>query len=243
MNDGGPGQVQARAELQTLLATQRRRVLAHLARSLGLPHLALAEDAVQSAALRALEHWPAQGVPANPAGWLYRVARHEAFDALRVAGRHNTWPEDDDAAQASLPGPLLSHTAPEGRFAGELDDEELALLFTACHPAVPPASQVALALRVMASLDHATLAAGLLCSEAALTQRLARAREALSPQPLRVPAGHELAPRREAVLTVLSLAFHAGARACAVAVAAGRGTGRAGRPCIGGAGARARAHR
>ncbi|MDP3613166.1 MAG: sigma factor, partial [Rubrivivax sp.] len=77
---------QAQVELQRLLATQRRRVVAHLARSLGLPHLGLAEDAVQSAALRALEVWPAQGVPANPAGWLFRVARNEAIDALRVAG-------------------------------------------------------------------------------------------------------------------------------------------------------------
>ena len=199
----------ARAELQTLLATQRRRVVAHLARSLGLSHLALAEDAVQSAALRALEVWPAQGVPANPAGWLYRVARHEAIDALRVAGRHEPWPEDGDAVAAALP----LQPAADGRFAGELDDEELALLFTACHPRVPPASQVALALRVLTGLGHATIAAGLLCSEAALTQRLARARELLSPESLRLPAGHELPPRREAVLTVLALAFHAGARA------------------------------
>lgn len=213
MTPGGPAQAQAHAELHSLLTRQRRRVVAHLARSLGLPHLGLAEDAVQSAALRALEHWPAHGVPVNPAGWLYRVARHEAIDALRVAGRHEAWPEDDGAALAALGGPLVSPAAPQGRFAGELDDEELALLFMACHPAVPLASQVALALRVLAGLDHATLAAGLLCSEAALTQRLARAREVLSPEQLRLPAGHELAPRREAVLTVLSLAFHAGARA------------------------------
>ena len=200
-----------RAELQALLATQRRRVVAHLARSLGLSHLALAEDAVQSAALRALEVWPLQGVPANPAGWLFRVVRHEAIDALRVAGRHDAWPEEGAAAEAALP----RTPAPSGRLAGELDDEELALLFTACHPAVPLASQVALALalRVMAGLDHATIAAAVLCSEAALTQRLALAREALSPETLRLPAGHELPPRREAVLTVLALAFHAGARA------------------------------
>ena len=199
----------AQAELQALLSTQRRRVVAHLARSLGLSHLALAEDAVQSAALRALEVWPAQGVPANPAGWLYRVARHEAIDALRVAGRHDTWPDEGSAAEAALP--VQAPTS--GRFAGELDDEELALLFTACHPRVPAASQVALALRVLTGLDHATIAAGLLCSEAALTQRLARARAALSPEALRLPAGHELPPRREAVLTVLALAFHAGSRA------------------------------
>ena len=201
----------AQAELRATVATQRGRVVAHLARSLGLPHLGLVEDAVQTACLRAWQTWPLHGVPHNPAGWLYRVARHEAVDALRVAGRHDNWPEDGPAGEAVLG--LPSQSAPEGRFAGELDDEELALLFTACHPAVPVASQVALALRVMAGLDLATLAAGLLCSEAALAQRLARAREALSGQRMQVPAGHELAPRRESVLTVLSLAFHAGARA------------------------------
>ena len=60
----------AAAGLQAVLARQRGRVVAHLARSLGLSHLALAEDAVQAASLRALEVWPAQGLPANPAGWL-----------------------------------------------------------------------------------------------------------------------------------------------------------------------------
>jgi RNA polymerase sigma-70 factor (ECF subfamily) len=191
------------------LAGQRPRVVAHLARSLGLAHWALAEDAVQTAALRALELWPAQGVPANAAGWLYRVARHEAIDALRVAGRHEAWPEDGDAAEALLP----PQPPPAGRFGGELDDDELALLFAACHPALPAAQQVALALRAMTGLDLAVLAVPLLCTEAALAQRLARARSALQPADLRMPAGHELPPRREAVLTVLSLAFHAGARA------------------------------
>jgi predicted RNA polymerase sigma factor len=135
-----PSAVAAHAELQTLLATQRRRVVAHLARSLGLSHLALAEDAVQTAALRALEHWPAEGVPANPAGWLYRVARHAAIDALRMAGREDAWPDEDDGLAGGL---LPSQPPPQGRFAGELDDEELALLFTACHPVLPEASQVA----------------------------------------------------------------------------------------------------
>lgn len=198
----------AAAGLQAVLAGQRRRVVAHLARSLGLTHLALAEDAVQAASLRALEVWPVQGLPANPAGWLYRVARHEAIDALRAGGRHDPWPEDEDAAAALLP----AQPAHDSRFGGELDDEELALLFAACHPALPVASQVAVALRALAGLDLATIAAGLLCSEAALAQRLARAREQIAPQQLRLPAGHELAPRRDAVLTALSLAFHAGAR-------------------------------
>lgn len=194
--------------LQRLLAAQRPRVVAQLARSLGLTHLALAEDALHTAALRALERWPVEGLPANPAGWLYRVARHEAIDALRAAGRHEAWPDDDEAAAARLP----PRPPPEGRFAGELDDDELALLFAACHPALPVASQVTLALRLFGVLELRHIAAALLTSEAALAQRLARAREALAGLSLRLPAGHELPPRREAVLTALSLAFHAGAR-------------------------------
>jgi RNA polymerase sigma-70 factor (ECF subfamily) len=195
-----------------VLKAQQGRVVAHLARSLGLGHLALAEDAVQSAALRALESWPVQGVPDNPAAWLYTVARHQCIDALRREGRHDAWPEDDDLAAMSL---LPVQPAPAGRFAGELDDDELALLFAACHPALPVVSQVALSLRAMTGLELGQIAEGLLCSAAGLAQRLARARDLWTGLGItaRFPAGHELAARREAVMTALLLMFHAGMKA------------------------------
>jgi RNA polymerase sigma-70 factor (ECF subfamily) len=199
--------------LAVVLKAQQGRVVAHLARSLGLAHLALAEDAVQSAAVRALELWPRQGVPDNPAGWLYRVARNECIDALRREGRHDAWPDDEDQEAISL---LPVQSVPAGRFAGEIDDDELALLFAACHPALPVASQVALALRAMTGLALDQIAEGLLCSVAGLAQRLARARDLLTGMGItpRLPAGHELAPRREAVMTALLLMFHAGMKAC-----------------------------
>lgn len=193
--------------LAALLARERRRVVAQLARSLGLPQLGLAEDAVQAAALRALERWPREGVPDNPAGWLYRVARHEAIDALRHDGRADALPDDE----ALLP----AQAAPAGRFAGELGDDELALVFAACHPLLPPATQVALALRTLAGLELKAIAPLVFTSEAALAQRLARARETLAGQRLAVPAGHELPARREAVATTLALMFHTGQRAAA----------------------------
>lgn len=203
--------------LQAVLAVQRPRVVALLARSLGLSHLALAEDALQTAVLRALERWPQQGLPANPAGWLYRVARHEAIDALRLDGRHDALPQEGNPDAAASP----VQAAPAGRFAGELHDDELALLFAACHPAVPAPSQLAFALHVFTGLDSTSLAAVLLCTPAALAQRLARAREIMARQSLELPAGHQLAPRRDAVLTVLALAFHTGARARARSGGAG----------------------
>jgi RNA polymerase sigma-70 factor (ECF subfamily) len=186
--------------LGPLLAREQRRVVALLARRLGLTELALAEDAVQTAALRALQRWPQDGVPDRPAAWLYRVAEHWALDQLRAAGRHVPLPDDDA-------GLLPPHAPPAGRFAGELDDDELALLFAACHPALPVASQVLLALRCGAGLSLAQLAPLLFSNEVALAQRLARARARLAGYALTLPAGAELAPRREAVLTALSLVF------------------------------------
>lgn len=197
--------IQTPAALAALLGRERRRVVAHLARSLGLPQLGLAEDAVQAAALRALERWPVDGVPDNPAGWLYRVARHEAIDALRHDGRSGPLPDDESL--------LPAQAAPAGRFAGELDDDELALVFAACHPLLPPATQVALALRTLAGLELKVIAPLVFASETALAQRLARARDTLAGVPLRVPAGHELPARRETVSTTLALMFHLGMRA------------------------------
>lgn len=196
----------AAEELAALLKAQQRRLVAHLARALGLPQLALAEDAVQWAAVQALQAWPAQGLPDNPAGWLYRVARHHALDQLRAAARLVELPDDDSALPATA-------ALPAERLAGEFDDDELALLFAACHPALPVASQVALAMRAVAGLELAAIAEGLFTNEAALAQRLARARALLQGQTLALPAGHELPPRREAVLVTLQLMFTAGLRA------------------------------
>jgi len=195
--------------LAELIAGQRPRLLAHLVRRFGLAHLALAEDAVQQACLRALDHWPREGQPTNAAGWLLRVAEHWAIDQLRAARPLQAWddlPAEQTEAFAAAP------TA-SARFAGELDDDELALLFAACHPAVPPASQVALALRSLTALPLDTLADALLTTEAGLAQRLARARQALAGVSLTVPTGPELPARCEAVLATLLVMFGEGMKA------------------------------
>ncbi len=196
-------------ELGALLKGQRRRLVAHLARALGLGHLALAEDAVQVASLRALERWPQEGWPAHPTGWLYRVAHHHAIDALRAAGRLQTLPDDDDDAGLHW---AAAELAP-GRLQGELDDDELALLFAACHPRLPAATQVALALRALCGMELTAIAECLFSTDAAMAQRLARARGTLAGEVLEIPAGADLAPRRDAVMTALLLMFHHGQQA------------------------------
>lgn len=185
--------------IQALLRSERRRLVALLARGLGLAHLAAAEDALQTACLRALERWPLDGPPQQPAAWLYRVAQRIAIDQLRVQARFEPWPDAEPAAPALLQ-----------RLQGELDDDELALLFAACHPALPPASQLLLALRSVAGFELEQLAPLLFSTPAALAQRLARARSLLAGQSLALPAGAELAPRRDAVLAALALMFHQG---------------------------------
>lgn len=198
------------AALATLVAQQRPRLVAHLARHFGLAHWALAEDAVQQACVQALSRWPAEGVPANAAGWLWRVAQREVIDQLRRAGRDEPLPDDAEAGDAAA---LATVTASETRFSTELDDDELALLFAACHPALPLPTQVALALRAATALELATIADGLLTTESALAQRLARARALLRQAELALPAGAELQPRRHAVLATLQLMFTLGMQA------------------------------
>lgn len=200
--------------LSAFMARDRRRVVARLASSLGLKHLALAEDAVQTAALRALQTWPQQGVPERPAAWLYVVARRAALDALRADAPLQGLPDEADGEAATATTfDALTRPAAQSRLGGELDDDELALLFAACHPALPQATQIALALRTMAALPLADVAAALLSTEAAVAQRLARARTQLAGQTLAIPAGADLPPRRDSVLAVLSLMFLAGQRA------------------------------
>lgn len=201
--------------LATVLAAQRRRLVARLARSTGLDAAGLIEDAVQAASLQALDHWARDGVPDNPAGWLWRTAWRQAIDRWRADRRldplePDAGPGDDtpaDGADTVAPGAV----APvDPAFAGELADDELAVLFAACHPALPAQTQVALALRTLQVLDLRTIADGLLTNETALAQRLARARTRLRGEPVTIPAGAELPPRREAVLTALAVMFQAG---------------------------------
>ena len=196
---------EAAARLAVLFREQHGRLLAQLLRHAGTARLAACEDALQQAMVAALRHWPFDGVPDNPAGWLFATARRALVDVLRGASRGET-----GHALDALPAPAAD--AFGERFARELDDDELALLFAVCHPALPPASQVALALRTLGGLGVRELAAGLLTTEAALAQRLKRARDELAAldEPLAVPAPEALPARRGAVLTALYVMFNEG---------------------------------
>lgn len=155
-----------------------------------------AEDAVQEAFAAAVEHWPRQGVPADPAAWLTTVARNRALDAMR---RERT-------LARKLPLLIVpGDDAPAGREA--VEDERLRLVFTCCHPALSLPARVALTLRLVCGVPTPDVARLFLVPQPTMAARLTRAKKKIQAAgiPYRAPAAHELPDRLPAALAVVSL--------------------------------------
>ncbi len=185
--------------VEQLFRRSAGKITAALVRMLGPARLDLAEEAVQEAMLRALRRWPFVGVPENPAGWLYTVARNHALAAVRHEG----------VARAALP--LVATSAVVVDLPG--GDDELALMFLCCHPGLPVVSQVALTLRIVGGLGVDEIATALLTRPATVAQRLVRARRWLRTEAdpvVDVPGPDAVDARLDAVLSVLYLLFNAG---------------------------------
>jgi RNA polymerase sigma-70 factor (ECF subfamily) len=191
----------AAGELDRLVRTEGRAVLATLIRTTG--RLDLAEDAVQEAVLRALERWPVDGVPASPRAWLTTVARNRAIDVVRREARRDA--KEEEAVR------MLDDDDPVASDA-EVDHDLLRLVFTCCHPALSVEAQVALSLRTLCGLSTGEVARALLVPEATMTKRLTRARQkiALAQIPYRVPPAEELPDRLAGVATTVYLVFNEG---------------------------------
>jgi len=185
-------------------------MVAVLTRLFGPRNLDLAEDAVQEVLLRALRRWPFEGVPRNPAGWLYQAARNRAVDLLRreqVVRRLE--PElGDRLASAGAAEPLVERLFLDG----EIEDDTLRMMFTCCHPALPLESQIALTLKILCGFSAAEIGRALLTQEAAIQKRLSRARQKIREAQIafEVPDGPEMSSRLRAVLSVLYLTFNEG---------------------------------
>jgi RNA polymerase sigma factor (sigma-70 family) len=205
--------VDGAGELEQVYREEATRVRAALAARLG--DVGLAEELVQDAFIEALEHWPAEGVPPSPGGWLATTARRKAIDRLRRerAGRQKL---------ALLAATQSRQAAPDGRPGGSYDlgsgagqdedDELLGLIFACCHPSLSRESQIALTLRAVCGLTTAEISAAFLASESAMGQRLSRARKALrdTGSPVRIPGPDQLGDRLDEVLAVIYLVFNEG---------------------------------
>lgn len=209
-NGGRPGEGRRlSAAVHDLVAALARdstsRLVAALARRLGAGRIAVAEDAVQHALLQALSSWPFKGAPADPEAWLTVVARNRGLDLLRHEQRGVLLVEE-------LMPLAPSGGGGEGRFDRELNDDELALLFAVCHPALSPDLRVTFALKTVCGLTVAQIASGLLAEPATIAQRLVRARRQLEAAniPIEAPPPASLPERAESVRTALYLMFSEG---------------------------------
>ena len=181
-------------------------MVASLTRVLGSENLALAEEVVQDALIAAMQTWPMRGVPDDPGGWLFKVARNRALDVLR----RQTSLREKEPQIVALVDRAESHD--DAAFAHELRDDQLRMMLMCCHPAIAEEARIALTLKTVGGFSVAEIARAFLAREEAIAQRLVRAKRLIREMriPMEMPARAELAERVESVLKVLYLLFNEG---------------------------------
>lgn len=199
-----------RATLEHLFRHESGKLVAALTRIFGTHNLELAEDVVQETLIKALDNWKFHGVPANPSGWLFTVARNHALDVLRrerhqkeFSAEFGALLKSEYSAGVTLKNNLSGHT---------IEDEQLRMMFVCCHPSIQEEAQVAMILKTLCGFSSAEIAHAFLTNEETITKRLYRARQQFREQRIAfsIPTADEIPERCENVLTAIYLIFNEG---------------------------------
>jgi RNA polymerase sigma-70 factor (ECF subfamily) len=195
---------ETRDVLDRIYSTESRRILATLIRLLG--DFDVAEDALHDAFAAAAEQWPQEGVPSNPRAWLVSAGRFKAIDGMRRRAKF-------DSMSDQIVEHLEADTAdPAQKIDEVVEDDQLRLIFTCCHPALSPEARVALTLREVCGLTTEEIARAFLTTPPTIAQRIVRAKAKIRAAriPYEVPSESELPERLETVLQVVYLVFNEG---------------------------------
>ena len=196
--------------IEDLSRHETGRIVSVLVRIFGSDHFEMAEDVVQDSLIEALSEWKDKGAPENPTAWLFRVAKNKALNILNREKYKNEYStevahflQSDWTAE-----PALNHLFSEE----EIQDDELRMIFTCCHPAITADSQIALALKTLCGFSIPEIAKAFLTTEDTINKRLVRARQKIREDkiPFTVPEGKDLQMRQAAVLETIYLLFNEG---------------------------------
>ncbi len=193
----------SRGAVDAIYRAESRRVFATLVRLLG--DFDLAEEALQEAFASAMEQWPRDGTPGNPRAWLVSAGRFKAIDSLRRRARF-------DASVGELAERMNAEYHDDDLDDDAIEDDRLRLIFTCCHPALPPEARVALTMREVCGLTTEEIARAFLAEGPTIAQRIVRAKAKIKAAriPYVIPSRSDMPERVEGVLYVIYLVFNEG---------------------------------